>query len=51
VPLQSSSTPLQVASFGAGVPGVQLSSTVPSVHAVEPVAAQAPTPQVVFCDT
>ena len=46
-PLQSSSIPLHVASLGAGVPGVHVSVTTWLTHAVTPIAAQAPTPQVV----
>jgi hypothetical protein len=45
--LQSSSTPLQVVSSTAGVPGVQLSSTEPLTQLVDPVEEQPPTPQVV----
>src|SRR5215831_4784725 len=46
-PSQSSSMPLQVASFPAGVPGVQLLTMVPFEQEVTPVAEQAPTPHVV----
>jgi hypothetical protein len=47
VPSQLSSTPSQVTSDVPGVPGVQLSETWPALHEVAPVAAHAPTPQVV----
>jgi hypothetical protein len=49
--LQSLSTPLQLASFAAGVPGLQLSTMVPPEHDVAPVEEQAPTPQDVATDT
>ena len=42
---QSSSAPLQAESSAAGVSGVQLSITLPATQDVEPVEAQAPTPQ------
>jgi hypothetical protein len=47
VPLQSSSTLLQVASLAAGVPGVQLFCSAPATQLVAPAAAHAPTPQLV----
>ena len=50
-PLQSSSMPLQTESLAAGVPGVQLSLTTPPTQDVLPVAAQAPTPQLVAVGT
>ena len=46
-PLQSSSSPSHVASSAAGEPGAQLSTMEPPTQFVEPVEAQAPTPQVV----
>ena len=49
-PLQLSSTPSQVASFGAGIPGVQESITAPVTQLVLPAATQAPTPHVVATD-
>jgi hypothetical protein len=45
VPLQSSSSPLQMESSAAGVPGVQLSAMTPLTQEVVPVEAQAPIPQ------
>ena len=51
MPLQSSSTPSQVASSAAAVPGVQLSTTAPDAQLVEPVEAHAPTPHVVGAGT
>ena len=48
---QSSSAPLQRESSAAGVPGVQLSTTAPLAQEVEPVEAQAPTPQDVGAET
>src|SRR5262245_12004910 len=47
LPLQSSSTPLQVASFAAGEPGVQLSCVLPPEQVSDPLATHAPTPQLV----
>ncbi len=46
-PLQSSSTPSQVKSSAAAGPAVQLLATTPASQDVEPLAAQAPTPQLV----
>jgi hypothetical protein len=51
VPLQSSSTPLHMASSTAGVPGVQLSTTAPLTQEVEPVEAHAPRPHAVGAGT
>ena len=48
---QSSSAPLQAESSAAGVPGAQLSTTAPLTQEVEPVEAQAPTPQDVGAGT
>ena len=43
--------PLQSRVTAAGVPGVQESTTDPATQEVEPVAAQAPTPQDVGRET
>jgi hypothetical protein len=43
--------PSQVASLSAGKPGVQLSTSWPATHAVAPLAAHAPTPQLVATGT
>jgi hypothetical protein len=51
LPLQSSSTPLQVASFAAGVPGVQELTSAPLTQLLAPTAAQAPTPHAVAVGT
>jgi len=48
---QSSSVPLQTESSAAGVPRAQLSTTAPLTQEVEPVEAQAPTPQDVGAET
>jgi len=50
-PEQSSSTPLHVASFAAGVPAVQESTTDPLTHVVVPVEAHTPSPQDVGVET
>ena len=47
MPSQLSSTPSQVTSVAAAVPGLQLSTGAPAMQAVDPVRAQAPVPQVV----
>jgi hypothetical protein len=47
LPLQLSSLPSQAVSLAAGVPGAQLSWTVPLTQLVVPVRAQAPKPQIV----
>src|SRR3954447_21454193 len=47
VPLQSSSIPLQVASFAAGVPGEHVLLVLPPEQISEPAATHAPTPQLV----
>jgi hypothetical protein len=50
-PSQSSSKPLQTASSPAGVPGVHESTTDPDTQEVDPLAAHAPTPQLVGVET
>jgi hypothetical protein len=50
-PLQSLSMPSHEASLAAGVPAAQLSTRAPATQASWPVAAQAPTPQVVAVGT
>src|SRR5262245_49931081 len=50
-PSQSSSMLSQVASDGAGVPGVQVSPTMPPEQTLMPDAAHAPTPHVVGSGT
>jgi hypothetical protein len=50
-PSQSSSRPLQTASSPAGVPGVHESTTDPDTQEVDPLAAHAPTPQLVGVET
>jgi hypothetical protein len=50
-PLQLSSTLSQVASLGAGAPGVQLFCTAPLTQLELPERTHAPTPQVVTTDT
>ena len=50
-PLQSSSTPLQLASSLAPVAALQVSDAWPPEHTMLPVEAQAPTPQVVAVTT
>ena len=39
----------ELVSFAAGVPGWQLSCSIPAVHDVTPLDAHAPTPHVVAC--
>src|SRR5262245_58764996 len=49
--LQLSSTPLQLASFGAGTPGMQLFCSLPPMQLVLPVRWQPPMPQFVAVET
>jgi hypothetical protein len=51
LPSQSSSIASQLASVGAGAPGVQLSTTSPRTQLVAPLALQAPVPQLVVTGT
>jgi hypothetical protein len=50
-PSQSSSSPLQIESFAAGVPAVHESATEPLTQEVVPVDAHAPTPHEVAVET